>query len=138
VISRSIRWANEDRRSGFHGGRESLRRAAGASRKKRSATFRRPHGESARARINHRPHPRGCGRCGRAESSYRQIIDAASILGYSTVITGARWKLAEVLIKKGNTAGAKEQLDALLKQWEKADTEFTLLKKVREERKKLE
>jgi hypothetical protein len=73
-----------------------------------------------------------------AESSYRQITDAASILGYSTVITGARWKLAEVLIKKGNTAGAKEQLDALLKQWEKADTEFTLLKKVREERKALE
>jgi tetratricopeptide (TPR) repeat protein len=73
-----------------------------------------------------------------AESSYRQITDAASILGYSTVITGARWKLAEVLIKKGNTAGAKEQLDALLKQWEKADTEFTLLKKVREERKALD
>ena len=73
-----------------------------------------------------------------AESSYRQITDAAGLLGFGSVITGARWKLAEVLIKKGNTAGAREQLDALLKQWDKADTEFTLLKKVREERKALE
>jgi tetratricopeptide (TPR) repeat protein len=73
-----------------------------------------------------------------AESSYRQITDAANVLAFSPVITAARWKLAEVLIAKGNTAGAKEQLDALLKQWEKADTEFTLLKKVRQERKALE
>ena len=73
-----------------------------------------------------------------AESSYRQITDAANILGFSPVTTGARLMLAEVLIKKGNTAGAKEQLDALLKQWRNADTEFTLLKKVREERKTLD
>jgi tetratricopeptide (TPR) repeat protein len=73
-----------------------------------------------------------------AESSYRQVIETAGVLGFSSAVTGARWRLAEVLIKKGNTAGAKEQLDALLKQWEKADTEFTLLKKVKEERKALE
>jgi tetratricopeptide (TPR) repeat protein len=72
-----------------------------------------------------------------AEASYRTLIQAFSALGLNPIVTAARWKLTEVLAKKGDTAGAKEQFDALLKQWEKADTEFALLKKVREERRKL-
>ena len=35
------------------------------------------------------------------------------------------------LIKKGETAGANEQLDILLKQWKDADSEFPLLKEVK-------
>ncbi|HKV99856.1 MAG TPA: protein kinase [Vicinamibacterales bacterium] len=73
-----------------------------------------------------------------ADASCRLVTNAIGLLGLNPVVTAARWQLAEVLIKKGDKAGAKEQLDALLKQWEKADTEFTLLKTVREERKALE
>jgi hypothetical protein len=66
------------------------------------------------------------------------VVDSFGLLGFNPVISASRWQLAEILIKKGDAVGAKEQLDALLKQWERADTEFTLLKKIRDERKGLE
>ncbi|HUL72051.1 MAG TPA: protein kinase [Vicinamibacterales bacterium] len=72
-----------------------------------------------------------------AEASYRGVIRAVAFLGFDSIETVAHLRLGELLAKKGDATGAKEQFDILLKQWEKADTEFTLLKRVREERRKL-
>ena len=52
-------------------------------------------------------------------------------LGPNPVIPVSRVRLARLLLKKGDTAGANEQLDVLLKQWKDADSEFPLLKEVR-------
>jgi len=58
------------------------------------------------------------------------------VLGLSPVVSVCRVSLAEALIKQGDRKGANEQLDILLEQWKGADTEFALLKKVRELRAK--
>ncbi len=72
-----------------------------------------------------------------AEDHYRMTLSATNLLGFDPVLTAARWELGEVLAKKGDTAGAKEQFDALLKQWDQADKPFMLMTKVKEERKAL-
>ena len=72
-----------------------------------------------------------------AEGDYRATLDVATVLGFDPVVTAARYALAQMLAKKGDVAAAKQQFDALLKQWEHADTEFSWLLKVREARKKL-
>ena len=73
-----------------------------------------------------------------AEAEYRATIDAANVLGFDPVVTVARYSLARMLAKKGDTAAAKEQYDAMLKQWAHAETEFDWLKRVKEERKALD
>jgi tetratricopeptide (TPR) repeat protein len=73
-----------------------------------------------------------------AEIEYRATLSAANVLGFDPVVTAARYALAQMLAKKGDIAAAKEQFDAMLKQWEHADTEFGWLKKVREQRRALE
>ena len=40
------------------------------------------------------------------------------------MIPGRPSALARLLIKKGDTAGAQEQLDILLAQWKDADADF--------------
>jgi tetratricopeptide (TPR) repeat protein len=72
-----------------------------------------------------------------AEANYRIIISAMPVLGLNPLISATRLSLGEVLVKEGNSAGAKEQFDALLKQWKDADREFQLLKTVKEERAKI-
>jgi hypothetical protein len=78
-----------------------------------------------------------CASAYRAEGDYRATLDVATVLGFDPVVTAARYALAQMLAKKGDVAAAKQQFDALLKQWEHADTEFSWLLKVREARKKL-
>jgi len=67
-----------------------------------------------------------------AVAGYRATIAALPVLGLSPVVSVCRVSLAEALIKQGDRKGANEQLDILLEQWKGADTEFALLKKVRE------
>ncbi len=71
------------------------------------------------------------GRVDEAIAEFRNVIAPRMFLGPNPVIPVSRVRLAELLIKKGDTAGANEQLDILLKQWKDADSEFPLLKKVR-------
>jgi tetratricopeptide (TPR) repeat protein len=71
------------------------------------------------------------GRVDEAIAEFRNVIAPRMFLGPNPVIPVTRVRLAELLIKKGDTAGANEQLDILLKQWKDADSEFPLLKKVR-------
>ena len=71
-----------------------------------------------------------------AIGGYRATIAALPVLGLSPVVPASRLSLAETLIKQGDRAGANEQLELLLEQWKGADTEFPLLKKVRELRAK--
>src|SRR5262249_12114904 len=73
-----------------------------------------------------------------AISSYRTVLRAINVIGYTPVEPAMRTELGELLAKKGDAAGAKEQFDALLKQWAKADTEFNWLKKIRDERRALD
>ena len=73
-----------------------------------------------------------------AISSYRTVLRATNVIGYSPIEPAMRIELGELLAKKGDIAGAKEQFDALLKQWAKADTDFTWLKKIKDERKALD
>jgi len=72
-----------------------------------------------------------------AIASYKRVVDLNYLIGLNPVLPIARLRLARLLIKKGDTAGAKTQLDALLKQWEKADTEFPILLEARKLRKTL-
>ena len=62
-----------------------------------------------------------------AIGGYRLVLRASAFLGTNPVVPGARLRLARLLLKKGDSAGAKEQLDALLAQWKNADTEFPML-----------
>jgi tRNA A-37 threonylcarbamoyl transferase component Bud32/tetratricopeptide (TPR) repeat protein len=71
-----------------------------------------------------------------AIAGYRATIAALPVLGLSPVVQACRISLAEALIRQGDRAGANQQLDSLLEQWKNADTEFALLKKVRELRAK--
>ena len=71
------------------------------------------------------------GRDDEAIAEYRNVVSPKMFLGPNPVIPVSRVRLARLLLKKGNTAGANEQLDILIKQWKDADTEFPLLKEVR-------
>jgi len=46
----------------------------------------------------------------------------------------ARLALGQLLKAKGDTAGANEQFDVLLTQWEKADADFYFAKVLRDSR----
>ena len=59
-----------------------------------------------------------------AIASYRKVVQSAAALGTNAVVPAARLRLAKLLIKKGDTAGAQEQLDSLLAQWKNADADF--------------
>jgi tetratricopeptide (TPR) repeat protein len=71
------------------------------------------------------------GRVDEAIAEYRNVIAPRMFLGPNPVIPVSRVRLARLLLKKGDTAAANEQLDLLLKQWKDADTEFPTLKEVR-------
>ena len=71
------------------------------------------------------------GRADEAIAEYRHVVAPKMFLGPNPVIPVSRVRLARLLLKKGDTAGANEQLDILLKQWKDADSEFPLLKEVR-------
>ena len=62
-----------------------------------------------------------------AIAGYRAMIDSLTYLGPNPLIPTARLRLAKLLLKKNDSAGAKEHLDVLLKQWKYADTEFPAL-----------
>ena len=57
-----------------------------------------------------------------------------NILGPNPAIMAARLSLGRLLRAKGDIAGANEQFDVLLKQWEKADADFYMAKVLRESR----
>jgi predicted Zn-dependent protease len=66
-----------------------------------------------------------------AIAAYQLVIGARAFLGANPVVPASRLALAELLMKQGNQDGAREQLDALLKQWKDADTEFEMLTRAR-------
>ena len=67
------------------------------------------------------------GQIDEAIAEYRRIVDGSAYFGANAVVPGARLKLAQLLLRRGDAAGAKAQLDALLTQWKNADTEFPSL-----------
>jgi len=62
-----------------------------------------------------------------AIAGYRTMVGSLTYLGPNPLIPAARLRLARLLIKKNDAAGASEHLDALLKQWKDADTQFPAL-----------
>jgi tetratricopeptide (TPR) repeat protein len=66
-----------------------------------------------------------------AIACYKSVTESLTFLGTNPIIPLSRLRLAKALIKKGDTAGAKAQLDALLTQWKDADTEFPALLEAR-------
>jgi tetratricopeptide (TPR) repeat protein len=62
-----------------------------------------------------------------AIAGYRAVIGSLTYLGANPLIPESRLRLAKILLKKGDTAAAKEQLDVLLLQWKDADGEFPAL-----------
>jgi tetratricopeptide (TPR) repeat protein len=66
-----------------------------------------------------------------AAKSYRTTLQVLPQLGLNPQIVPVRIYLANVLTKQGDTAGAKEQLDALRAQWKDRDTDFALSREVR-------
>lgn len=62
-----------------------------------------------------------------AIAGYRVVISSLAYLGPNPLIPISRLRLAKLLLKHGDQAGAKEQLDVLLKQWKDADSEFPAL-----------
>ncbi|HEX5071515.1 MAG TPA: tetratricopeptide repeat protein [Vicinamibacterales bacterium] len=62
-----------------------------------------------------------------AIAGYRVVINSLAYLGPNPLIPLSRLRLAKLLVKQGDQAGAKEQLDVLLKQWKDADGEFAAL-----------
>jgi tetratricopeptide (TPR) repeat protein len=65
-----------------------------------------------------------------AIASYRKAIQAINVLGPSTAVFGAKLSLAQLLKKRGDTAGANALFDELQKQWANADPDFEPLKMV--------
>ncbi len=63
--------------------------------------------------------------------AYRAVVQSRSILGPNPAVMAGRLALGQLLKKAGDTAGAKEQFDALLAQWEKADADFAMLAELR-------
>ena len=66
-----------------------------------------------------------------AIAGYRTVVDSVTYLGLNPLIPMSRLKLAKLLLKRGDTAGATAQLDALLKQWKNAEGEFPALNEAR-------
>lgn len=62
-----------------------------------------------------------------AIARFQTMIGSFSYLGPNPLIPASRLKLAKLLLKKNDAAGAKVQLDALLKQWKDADGDFPAL-----------
>jgi predicted negative regulator of RcsB-dependent stress response len=59
------------------------------------------------------------------------VTESVTFIGTNPIIPLSRLRLAKALIKKGDAAGAKTQLDTLLAQWKDADTEFPALVEAR-------
>ncbi len=59
-----------------------------------------------------------------AIASYRKVVQSAAVLGPNPIVPASRLRLARLLIKKSDTAGAKEQLDKVLAQYKNADADF--------------
>ena len=76
------------------------------------------------------------GRIDEAIGEHRNVIAPKMFLGPNPVIPSSRYRLAKLLLKKGDTKAANEQLDILLMQWQTADGEFPLLREVRSLRSK--
>ena len=66
-----------------------------------------------------------------AIASYKAVTESVTFIGTNPIIPLSRLRLAKALIKKGDAAGAKAQLDTLLAQWKDADTEFPALVEAR-------
>jgi eukaryotic-like serine/threonine-protein kinase len=72
-----------------------------------------------------------------AIASYQTVIKARAFLGANAAVTASRLALAKLLVKKGDTAAARKELDTLLAQWKDADIEFPMLTQAKEERAKI-
>jgi tetratricopeptide (TPR) repeat protein len=72
-----------------------------------------------------------------AIAAYRTVVQAQAILGINASVVPARLYLGQALAKKGDAAGARAELDALLAQWKDADGDFDLLKMARDARQKV-
>ena len=66
-----------------------------------------------------------------AEAGYRIVANSVTFIGTNPIIPLSRLRLARLLLKRGDQAGAKEQLDALLAQWKDADGDFPALGEAR-------
>lgn len=66
-----------------------------------------------------------------AITCYKTVTESVTFIGTNPIIPLSRLRLAKALIKKGDNAGAKQQLDTLLAQWKDADTEFPALVETR-------
>jgi tetratricopeptide (TPR) repeat protein len=64
------------------------------------------------------------GRIDDAIASYKHVVDVAPAMGANFTVAVTRLALARVLSNKGDTAGAKVQIDILQKQWAHADAGF--------------
>jgi tetratricopeptide (TPR) repeat protein len=62
-----------------------------------------------------------------AAASYRIVTNSVTFIGTNPIIPLSRLRLAKLLFARGDQAGAKEQLDVLLKQWKDADSDFLVL-----------
>ena len=63
--------------------------------------------------------------------SYARVVEFGAFTGANPVVPVSRFRLARLQIKKGDQAGARTNLDALLRQWANADTEFEMLKEAK-------
>jgi tetratricopeptide (TPR) repeat protein len=66
-----------------------------------------------------------------AVPSYARVVEFGAFAGANPVVPVARFRLARLQIKKGDQAGARTNLDALLRQWANADTEFEMLREAK-------
>ena len=71
------------------------------------------------------------GQTDEAIASYQRVVEFGAFAGANPVVPAARFRLARLQAKKGDTAAARTNLDALLKQWETADTDFAMLKEAK-------
>jgi tetratricopeptide (TPR) repeat protein len=62
-----------------------------------------------------------------AAAAYRRVIDAHVMLGTHMTVPATRLALGQLLAKRGDAAGAKEQFDILRAQWKSADADFMML-----------
>ena len=79
----------------------------------------------------------GAGDIEGAIAAYQTVVKARALLGANSVVAASRLALARLYIKKGDSANAVKELDTLLVQWKDADTEFWMVKEVKEARAKL-
>lgn len=72
-----------------------------------------------------------------AIACYKSVTESVTFIGTNPIIPLSRLRLAKALMKKGDTTGAKAQLDTLLAQWKDADTDFPALVEARKLRSQL-